>query len=106
MEKIDRLGWAGGFTFRSYGLRIGVRLSNPAVMESVIDRLPPGRKPAASPTVDFLYSIFVGGETRDSKVKRFNLLYYDAERLARTKDFELALKVFESDVQMLIAENA
>ena len=106
MQKIDRLGWAAGTAFRSYGLRLGVRVSDAAAMERVIDRLPPGWKPAASPIVDFLYSIVVGGQTQGSKVQRFNLLYYDAGRLARTKDFELALKIFESHMHLLVADNA
>lgn len=75
-------------------------------MESVIDRFPPGWKPAASPIVDHLYSLVVGGQKQGSTVQRFNLLYYDAARMARTKDFELALKIFESDLQLLVADNA
>jgi hypothetical protein len=106
MRKLDRLGWADGIAFRSYGLRIGVRVTDPVVMESVIDRLPPGWRPAASPIVDYLYSIVVGGQARDSKIQRFNLLYYDAGRMARTKDFELLLKTFESDLQLVVADNA
>lgn len=75
-------------------------------MESVRDRLPPGWKPAASPIVDFLYSIVVGGRGESSRIQRFNLLYYDAGRLARTRDFEWLLKAFESDLQLLVADNA
>jgi hypothetical protein len=106
MQKIDRLGWADGIAFRSYGLRIGVRVSDAKAMNSVIDRLPPGWKPASSNIVDHLYSIIVGGQSTDSKIQRFSLLYYDAGRLARTKDFELLLKIFESDLQLLVADNA
>ena len=36
MEKIDRLGWAAGISFVSYGLRIGIRVSSP----EVLNRLP------------------------------------------------------------------
>lgn len=75
-------------------------------MESVRDRLPPGWKPAASPIVDFLYSIVVGGRGKSSRIQRFNLLYYDAGPLARTRDFEWLLKAFESDLQLLVADNA
>jgi hypothetical protein len=106
MQKIDRLGWADGIAFRSYGLRIGVRVTDPAVMKSVIDRLPPGWQPAASPIVDYLYSLVVGGQAEGSRIQRFNLLYYDAGRMARTKDFELLLKTFESYLQLLVADNA
>lgn len=75
-------------------------------MEGVLDRLPPGWKPAAAPMVDFLYSIVVGGRNENSRIQRFNLLYYDAGRLVRTRDFELLLKAFESDLQLLVADNA
>lgn len=106
MQKIDRLGWAGGIAFRSYGLRFGVRVSDRVAMESVIDRLPPGWKPAASPIVDHLFSLIVGGQNPGSHVQRFNLLYYDALRLVRSKDIDLVLKTLESEVQMLVAEFA
>ena len=106
MEKLDRLGWAAGIAFRSYGLRIGVRVSDCAAIESVIDRLPPGWKPAASPIVDYLYSMVIAGKVESSRMQRFNLLYYDAGRLARSRDFELVLKIFESDLQLLVADNA
>lgn len=106
MQKLDRLGWADGIVFRSYGLRIGVRVSDAAAMDRVIDRLPPGWKPAASHIVDHLYSIVVGGHASGSRVQRLNLLYYDAELLLRTRDYELLWKGFESDLQLLIADNA
>jgi hypothetical protein len=106
MQKIDRLGWADGIAFRSYGLRIGVRVNDRRAMESVLERLPPGWQAASSPVVDFLYSIIVGGPAGRSNLQRFNLLYYDAARLARSKDIELVLKTFESDLQLLVADNA
>lgn len=75
-------------------------------MESVLERLPPGWKNASSPIVDFLYSIIIGGPAARSNIQRFNLLYYDAARLARSKDKEQVLKMFESDLQLLVADNA
>lgn len=106
MQKIDRLGWADGIAFRSYGLRIGVRVSDAAALGRVIERLPPGWRPAASPIVDHLFSLIIGGQNPGSKVQRFSLLYYDALRLARSKDLELVLKPFESELQLLVAEFA
>lgn len=106
MQKIDRLGWADGIAFRSYGLRIGVRVNDRRAIGSVLERLPPGWQAASSPVVDYLYSIIVGGPSARSNFQRFNLLYYDAARLARSKDIELVLKTFESDLQLLVADNA
>jgi hypothetical protein len=106
MQKLDRLGWADGIAFRSYGLRIGVRVSDRRAMKSVLERLPPGWKPAASPIVDFLYSLVIGGAAAGSRIQRFNLEYFGAGIIARTRDLEFLLKSFESDVQLLVADNA
>ena len=75
-------------------------------MDRVIDRLPPGWRRGSSPVVDFLYSIVVGGRQENSKIERFNVLYYDAGRFGRTKDFEFILKTFETHLQLLVADNA
>ena len=60
MEKIDRLGWAAGFSFTSYGLGVGVRVSDPAALKLVAERLPPGWRPSAARVVGRLYSLKVG----------------------------------------------
>ena len=83
-----------------------MRVSDAAAIESVIDRLPPGSRPAASQVVDFLYSIVVGGRDENSRIQRFSLLYFGAGRLGRTKDLKSLLKIFESDLQLLVADNA
>ncbi len=61
MAKLDRLGWAAGISFITYGVRIGVRVNDPSVLERVLHHLPPGWKLAASPVVERLYSLIVGG---------------------------------------------
>lgn len=75
-------------------------------MDSVIDRLPPGWKPAASLSVDHLFSLVIGDTAPRSQVRRFSLAYYDASRFARSRDLDQMLKVFESELQMLVAEFA
>ena len=60
MAKIDRLGWADGMSFISYGVRVGVRVNDPSILKEVIARLPPGSKRASLPVVDQLYSV-IGG---------------------------------------------
>jgi hypothetical protein len=109
MQKLDRLGWTAGIAFRSYGLRIGVRVTDDRVMDQVVDRLPPGWKPAASPIVEHLFSLVIGGapvDSPDSKIQRLSLAYYDAVRFARSQDLESVLKVFESELHLLVADNA
>lgn len=109
MEKINRLGWADGISFTTYGLRIGVRTNTPAALEQLAGVLPPGWQPSRSPEVDRVYSLLVGGSGRQAqqaKVRRYNLLYADAGRLARSMDLDDVLARLEGDLRIYIAERA
>src|SRR5437016_2444191 len=103
MEKLDRLGWAAGLSFRSYGLRLGIRVNQPDALASVTEHLPPGWKPAASPVVDGLYSLRVGGEGRRPGLRQFHLLYAGAGRLARTTDLDEAFGALEAHLALSVA---
>src|SRR5947207_3389834 len=103
MEKLDRLGWADGISFRSYGLRIGIRTNNAEVLEQVEKRLPFGWKPARSPIVDNLYSIVAPGDRSRPNVRRFKLLYKGIERLARTMNLDELLFDLEIDLHSYVA---
>ena len=106
MEKIDRLGWAAGIAFVSYGLRIGIRVSSPEIMDRIERVLPPQARPARGPRVGCLYSLIVSGTKVGSNVRRFNILYADAVPLARTKNTDLVLEALERDLQLHVAERA
>lgn len=106
MKKIDRLGWADGISFTAYGVRVGIRVSNPTIMHRIPDLLPPSWKPARSRKVERLYSLVVGGAGSRPSVRRFNVLYADADRMSRTMDLEPALKLLETDLQLYVAEAA
>jgi hypothetical protein len=106
MEKIDRLGWAAGISFTTYGLRTGVRVSDPAVLDRVAQALPPGWEPADSPFVDYLYSLKVGGTSAGGKVRNFTLLYGGLQRLVRTMNLDLALDSLEGFLQLQVAVHA
>lgn len=103
MEKIDRLGWAAGISIMSYGLRIGIRSNDAAVLKLVGDRLPVGWNPLGSPLVDNLYSIMAPRATGRSNIRRFNLLYRGIERLARTMDLDELLFELEIDLHSYVA---
>lgn len=104
MRKVDRLGWAAGFAFTSYGRRVGVRVNRAAELERVRAHLPPGWKPSTSGAVERLYSLVFGGGEARRGVRRFNLLYEDSERVERTHDAESLLGAFESRLRLFVAE--
>ncbi|HKR01453.1 MAG TPA: hypothetical protein VJT09_12320 [Pyrinomonadaceae bacterium] len=108
MEKIDRLGWAAGISFTSYGVRVGVRVNTPAALRLIESYFPPGWKPSPARVVERLYSFVLGSDGTEVPrgVRRFNLLYRDLARLARTRDVEEALEMFETDLQLHVATEA
>lgn len=105
MKKVDRLGWAVGFSLKTYGIRVGVRLNDPSGLERVCDRLPSEWEESSSSVVDRLYSIIIGGQGQRN-VRRFNLLYGDHVRLARSVEADDVLDRFESDLRLTVAEFA
>src|SRR5947209_19720135 len=104
MRNLDRLGWAAGIAFVSYGLRIGIRTDQPEVLEQVCRLLPPRWRPSSSPVVDYLYSLRVGGDGRSTTVRKYSLLYAGAKRLARSLDVEELFELLESELQLFVAE--
>src|SRR5437762_10417312 len=105
MAKLDRLGWAAGNSFLSHGVRIGIRATQPQVLEQLADYLPPGCKPSASRVVDRLYSLKVGGAARPG-VRNFHMLYMGPVRLARTLDLGEVFEALDFDLQLYVAERA
>lgn len=68
----------------------------------MIERLPPGWKPASSPVVVNMYSLLLSSNSPKSNVRRFNLLFAGGIRAARSLDADLVLKIFESDIQIYV----
>jgi hypothetical protein len=106
MQKVDRLGWASGFSIKSYGVRIGIRSNDPACLKRVRKHLPHGWELSSSPFVERLYSVLVGLQGTQGNVRRFNLLYGDHIRLARSLDLNKVFETFESDLRLFVAELA
>jgi hypothetical protein len=106
MEKLDRLGWADGIAYRAYGTRVGIRVTEPGFVDRIQSLLPPGWKPAKSRWVERLYSLRIGGASPQSKIRRYNLLYADVQRIARSMSLDEALDVLASDMQFFVAESS
>lgn len=106
MDKLDRLVWAEGISILSYGVRVGIRVNKPGVLEKILPFLPPGWKHSSTPTVDRMYSIIAGGEGPKPNVRLFNIVYANANRIARTPELFQAIDAFESDLQLYVAETA
>jgi hypothetical protein len=106
MAKLDRLVWADGMSFTAYGVRVGLRVNDKALLKKLIARLPPGANASKARTTNHLYSMtgFVSGA--NGRVTRFNLGYWNLLRFARTRSFDDLLEQFESHLQLTVAEYA
>jgi hypothetical protein len=96
MRRIDRLRWDDRICFVSYGLRIGVRTNRPELLAILPSLLLPDWRPARSPRVDYLYSLWAEDQTPAVHHPGNHLLYGNATRLARSPDLEDVLARFES----------
>jgi hypothetical protein len=106
MQKIDRLVWAAGFCGKSFGVRVGVRANTPEALETLRRLLPIDWRYTTQPIVDLLFSyIEAGPETRPG-LKRFNILYFGAARVARTLEPNEVAEAFENTLQLWVAETA
>ncbi len=102
MQKIDRLGWAEGFSFTSFGAKIGVRATKAGFVQSLAHLLPPGWQSSDESTVERLYSFVIGGQDPRRNVRLLNLVYGDAGRLARDRELEPILHAFDADVRLSV----
>ncbi len=86
-------------------MRVGIRVSDPLVLESVLSRVPAGWIRLQASVVDRLYSV-VTPLVRRRNVRHFCVLYGDHTRLCRTERIEDILDHFESDLDLHIAANS
>ncbi|SRR6266498_118583 len=105
MDKIDRLGWAAGVAFQVFGVRTGIRVGDPLVLEAVLSRVPVGWTRLQSAVVDRLYSV-VTPLIHRRNVRHLCVLYGDHTRLIRTERIQDLLDNFESDLDLHIAANS
>jgi hypothetical protein len=100
--RIDRLGWRAWTCIDAFGVRVGVRTNDPALLGRLETHLPPGWRPCASPLVDEIYSLWAApaGALRPSRV------YAGRRRSARTRDLDRALAVLESEIRQGVAAGA
>ena len=106
MGNLDRLGWTAGMAITSFGVRVGIRVSDPAVIDELIKHLPPGWKQTRAAWVDRLYSLLVGGPGSRPGLRRLNILYSNTRRIGRSIHLAEVLEAFESDLQIHVAERA
>jgi hypothetical protein len=110
LDKLDRRTWEAGLSFVSYGIKVGVRSNNAALMEHLLELLPPGWKAINHARTQRIYSVIAGEDKIASgsgkKSRSLNLLYADDHQLAKSLKIDGVLEKFEADLQLFVAESA
>ena len=104
MAKLDNLPWIDAFAVSGYGVRIGVRVDDRALIPVLRARPPPGAKIAPLGTVDRMLSIINGGAAARRGLKKYHLLYADHVLAARSHDLETVLDRYDAHLRIGIAQ--
>lgn len=101
---LERIDWPLSLSVTAYGVSISIQANDLRVAEGLTSHLPPGAKSAELFDTGRLYSFVV--EEGDRSNRYPNLVYVNGTLLARCSRLQAALRVFESDVQIHVAEMA
>jgi hypothetical protein len=108
MAKLDALPWAGGVSFVSCGVRLGVRVDDAAIMDQLPPYLPPVRESATTPQVDHLFSLCTG-RAAERRCGTFTARLYEGPRLvSRRRDLDagMQLDLLRSRLEFQVATNS
>jgi hypothetical protein len=100
-KRIDRVGWTAGTCIDSYGVRVGIRVNDPRLLDGLVPHLPPAWKPGRSAVVDRLVSLWVDPSTTEPATP--TRLYAERSRLVRTHSLGHALAILESEIRQAVA---
>ena len=70
LEKLNKLKWCNAFAVTSYGVHLGVRVNDPALLPILRERFPPGVKPSNANVVKRYFSVILGGGAEGSRTAR------------------------------------
>lgn len=102
MAKLDGLPWAGGVSFISCGVRVGVRADDASILDALPPYLPPVREPTTIPEVDHLFSLRAAESGRRPRL-------YEGPRLIRRRrvsGMAEQLDLLRSLLELCIATNS
>ncbi len=105
-DNLNKLTWVDGFAFTSYGVTLGVRVSDPALLPMLRARLPRDAEPSDAEIVERYFSMILGGSKPGSRIRAFNMLYLDHSQAARSHRLNDVLDAFESWTRLSVAEFA
>jgi len=103
--KLERMAWPATLQFTSFGVRIGVRADDNAILEQALPCLPSNLRPSRSVQVDRRYSLFRAEGAASGDAPAY-FLYADRRKLAQGRQLSTVIEALESDVNFHIARTS
>ena len=101
MHGLDDLGWTHGFSFTSYGVRVGVRSDEEEILNSLMLRIPYRSELSSMHLVDRMFSVVPIRKPNSTSVL-YNL-YCDHELYGKQLEFSQLLDRFDSFSTLTVA---
>jgi len=106
MLKLDRLDWADGLAITTFGLQVGIRVTDASFLDSIKEILPFGWEVSSNLDVDYLYSVVVGSETAGGRIRRKSVVYSDILVLETSQTPSGILDALKRDIHLFVGEMA
>jgi hypothetical protein len=103
MANLEALSWIDAFAVTGYGARVGVRVSDPALIPMLQARLPPGARITRMGAVERIVSVILGGPGPRRGARTFHLVYDNHTLAKRSHDLAAALAGYDSALRQALA---
>ena len=104
MGNLEKLHWIDAFAVTGYGVRVGVRVNHPALIERLGRRLPPGANISQTGVVDRMLSVILAPPSERRGVKNYHLLYADHVVVGRSHRLDAVLDNYDTHLRTAMAE--
>ena len=103
MGNLEKLSWIDAFAVTGYGVRVGVRVNDAALIQQLRSRLPPGAKISPMGTVDRMLSVMRAPPSERRGVKNYHLVYADHVLVGRSHRLAAVLDNYDAHMRAAMA---
>jgi hypothetical protein len=104
MGNLEKLHWIDAFAVTGYGVRVGVRVNDVALIERLRPRLPPGAKISRMGTVDRMLSMILAPPSERRGIKNYHLVYSDHVVVGRSHRLDVVLDSYDTQLRTAMAQ--
>jgi len=104
MLKLDRLDWVDGIAINTFGLHVGIRVTDSLILGMIKEILPFGWEFSTNLEVDYLYSVIVGSDKSHAQIQRKHAVYSDILLLEANRDVVPVVDAIKRDIHLFVGE--